>query len=120
MGNHEPPQNAIGTPIGSPIDIGTEAEERVQSIPRPKSGQKDALALTRNNGRMPPNWPPNPLATEGRLSGFVCRRLQFGQVHREVEHDLDWFSVRMGIVIAINVHLHLPAVANDSAPSMLK
>jgi len=118
MGNHEPSQCQR-----DPNRLANRYWDRgggTGSIhPKAKTAQMDALALNRNNGRMPPGWPPNPPATEGRLSGFVCR-FQFGQVHREVEHDLDWFSVRMGIVIAINVHLHLPAVANDSAPSMLK
>jgi hypothetical protein len=56
---------------------------------------------------------------KGALGGFV-RRFQFCQVHREVENDLDWFGTRMGIVVAINVDLHLPTVSHDPASAMLK
>ncbi len=53
------------------------------------------------------------------LGGFV-RCLQFGQVHREVENDLNGLCIGVSVVVAIHVYLHLPTVSYDATPPMLK
>ena len=53
------------------------------------------------------------------LSCFVCR-LQFGQVHCEVEHDLDWLRVFVGIIVAVHIDFHLATIAHDTLATMLE
>jgi hypothetical protein len=81
-------------------------------LPRGQERPREALAER-------PAGCPSPLETQGRLGSFVSR-FQFCQVHREVENDLDGFGIWVSVVIAINVYLHLPTVANDTLPPMLE
>ena len=53
------------------------------------------------------------------LGGLVCR-FQLGNVHRKIKHYLDRFGVGMGVIVAVNVHLELPTVANDPLPPRLE
>jgi hypothetical protein len=53
------------------------------------------------------------------LGGLVCR-FQLGNVHRKIKHYLDRFGVGMGVIVAVNVYLELPTVANDPLPPRLE
>jgi len=54
----------------------------------------------------------------GSLGRF--NRLDFCQVHGEVELDLNRLYISSGMVEAIYVHLQLPQIANDTAPALLE